>query len=225
MASGRILLTHSVMTCNPNIVLYRGYAYMTNSTFAAKHVFRLGKDPDYETSFTVDDSTATVSGDPINVGYSTGRGRLVLRNGAHLNADSITSDSGLGVFEADGATLSPVGARGAFFGGLASAKIGAAGLTIDADYDVTIAQPFSDADDASGEGRLVLAGSATKKLTGDLRGLSSGVGRGCCRQRHCGRQGLRPAPCRTRRSRCPPPTTPRLWCSRTRSTGRCRCRP
>ena len=170
---GRILLTNSTMTCNPNIMLYRGYVYMTNSTFSAKHVFRLGRDTDYETTFTVDDSTATVSGAPINVGYSTGRGRLVLRNGAHLNADSITSDSGLGVFEADGATLSPVGARSAFFGGLAAARIGANGLTIDADYNVTIAQPFSDADDAPGEGRLVLAGSATKKLTGDLSGVST----------------------------------------------------
>ena len=168
---GRLLLTNSVMTCNPNILFYHGYGYATNSTLTAKHVFRLGNDPDYKTTLTFDDSTVSAS-ETIAVGYSTGKGRLVLKNGATLNAHSISSPSGLGTFLADGATLSAIGARTSFFGGLAEAKIGVGGLVVDADYDVTIAQSFTETTEAEGIGRLVLSGSGKKTMTGDLSGIS-----------------------------------------------------
>ena len=168
---GRLLLTNSVMYCNPNILFYHGYGYTTNSTLTAKHVFRLGNDPDYETTLTFDDSTVSAS-ETIAVGYSTGKGRLVLKNGTTLNAYSISSPSGLGTFLADGAVLSPTGARAAFFGGLASAEIGPGGFTIDADYDVTIAQSFTETVEAEGAGHLVLSGSGKMTMTGDLSGIS-----------------------------------------------------
>ena len=169
---GRVRLEGSEMNCNPNIDIRRGEIYATNSVLSTTHLFRIGSDGEFESSVVFDGSTVSVAENPLNVGYGTdGRGKLVLKNGATLTAYGISSPSGQGVFEADGAVLKAQKANSGFFGGLASAKIGAGGLVLHSDFDITISQSFSDADSGDAAGSIELAGSGLKRMTGDLTGL------------------------------------------------------
>ncbi|MBR4938811.1 MAG: hypothetical protein IKZ22_08055 [Kiritimatiellae bacterium] len=169
---GRVRLEGSEMYCNPNIDIRRGEIYATNSVLSTTHLFRIGSDSGFESSVVFDDSTVRVAENSLNVGYGTdGRGKLVLKNGATLTAYGISSPSGQGVFEADGAVLKAQKANSGFFGGLASAKIGAGGLVLHSDFDITISQSFSDADGGDAAGSIELAGSGLKRMTGDLTGL------------------------------------------------------
>lgn len=102
-------------------------------------------------------------------------GRTLLKlEGGTFTAASVygglgaTANGGAGyaMLEANGGTLIPSASPDAagFIRGFDSAKIGANGLLVDAAYDVAIPQAFADKDGENGE--LILAGSATKTLSG-----------------------------------------------------------
>ena len=92
-------------------------------------------------------------------------------SGAHANGNN-----GWARFHADGGVLKARTATENFMYGLDEAVIGADGLTIDADYDITISQAFMAADGVrgrlvkTGEGTLTLSSSLPDDVTLEVRG-------------------------------------------------------
>lgn len=81
--------------------------------------------------------------------------------------------TGWAAFEANGGTIVAPCATKRLLDTFETAALGAKGLTIRSDYNVTVAQGFQDQPGAAG--KLVLEGSGEKTLTGDSSGLSETV--------------------------------------------------
>lgn len=117
--------------------------------------------------------TSRQKGYGISISENVNRsGRLILDGGV-VKCHQFWGNVGKSAFEANGGTIVAVESNTYQMYDFDEARLGEKGLTFDSeDYDVTIAQSFSDKADAEGSGRLILKGGGTKTLTGDLSGLS-----------------------------------------------------
>lgn len=135
----------------------------------------------------IDNSTLTMTGGSLGVGYAAGATGEVVQNGGTVSGGTINfnqAGAGVGTYTIKNGTLAPVQIKentaagqsaiyfdnavlrsigtpsAAFFSGVDVAEIQSGGLTLDAQVDVTIDQILS------GSGQLVKSGSATATLTG-----------------------------------------------------------
>jgi len=104
--------------------------------------------------------------------YASATGSVAMAEGATLNTSGIygATATSCALFRSDGGTLRATKATTSFFYNFAEAALGTKGLAIDSDYDVTLAQNFTNAtDEATGAllaGKLVKTGIGTLTLTG-----------------------------------------------------------
>ena len=130
--------------------------------------------------FRIASGLVSVTNSAITVVGSNGSTGSLVLDGGVLEAKGIVggsnsraqdaSKTGEATLKADGGTVRALGASATFVSGLTEASVGAGGLAIESDYDVTIPQSFADLDGASGV--LTLSGSGTKTLSGTATTVS-----------------------------------------------------
>ena len=160
------------------------YGYMAQRSTSAEpqagvtNVFRMTGGTATLTYKSSDESGFNVCDNPY------GRPCMVILDGGTLTARSTRGwrgtpsynfggATGWAAFEANGGTIVAPCATTRLLDTFETAALGAKGLTIRSDYNVTVAQGFQDQPDAAG--KLVLEGSGVKTLTGDSSGLSETV--------------------------------------------------
>lgn len=87
----------------------------------------------------------------------------VFLDGGVMKCGRFAGGEGNSYFSADGGTISVPVATETLFYGWTSAELGKKGLTVDSDFDVTVAQDFTSKSDG---GRLTLRGTGVKTFTG-----------------------------------------------------------
>ena len=109
----------------------------------------------------------------VKLADADGRNTKLILDGGRLctyhifgNRSRAAGGTGYAALSANGGTVeTPFAINAAFIEKLDEAKLGARGLTVKSDYACTIPQDFTDADNAAGEGLLVLAGIGLKTIT------------------------------------------------------------